>query len=60
MEGNGNALTPDKQLCTLTVNAVVDSDEQAIEYKKKVTVAFADNPDVQINFVLRNSPRPPH
>lgn len=53
-----NGAMLDKQLCTITVNVVVDSDEQAIEYKKRVTSAFADSPDVQINFGLHNAPRP--
>jgi len=48
----------EKQLCTITINAVVDTDEQAIEYKKRVTSAFADKTDVQINFALHNAPRP--
>ncbi|KKM23494.1 hypothetical protein LCGC14_1614640 [marine sediment metagenome] len=47
-----------KQLCTMTINVIVESDEQAIEYKKRMSTVFADNPEVQINFGLQNAPRP--
>ena len=56
-EKNESNQVTEKQLCTITVNAVVDNDEQAIEYKKRVTGAFADNVEVQINFTLHNAPR---
>ena len=45
-----------QQLCTITVNTVVESDEQGIEYKKRVSDAFLDNPEVVINFGLQNAP----
>lgn len=58
VEKNESQSVTEKQLCTITVNAVVDTDEQAIMYKKRVSDAFADNAEVQINFSLHNAPRP--
>lgn len=43
----------DKQdVCGIRVSFPVKSDEQAIEYKKKITVIFADLPEAQIQFSL--------
>ena len=41
-----------KQLCTIRIGFPVDSDEQAIAYKKKVSDVLADIPQVRIDFGL--------
>ena len=43
---------PPTQLCTIRIGFPVDSDEQAIEYKKKVSDVLADIPQVRIDFGL--------
>ena len=45
-------ISPPKQLCTIRIGFTVDSDEQAIEYKKKVTEVLADIPTARIDFGL--------
>jgi len=55
-EENESKAEVKKQLCTITVNVIVESDEQGIEFKKRVTDAFASNPEAMINFGLQNAP----
>lgn len=45
-----------KQICTLRIAFPVDTDEQAIEYKKKITGILAEIQDAQIQFSLMNAP----
>lgn len=52
--------TETKQICRITLTFPVDSDDAAIEYKKKIAAIMADLPDSQIQFNLMNMPmRPP-
>ena len=42
----------EKQVCTIRIMFPVESDEQAIEYKKKITALLSERPDAQIHFGL--------
>lgn len=46
-----------KQLCTIRILFPVDSDDQAVEYKKKISGLIAEIPDAQIQFTLMTQPR---
>lgn len=46
-----------KQVCTIQIGFPVDTDEQAIEYKKKIAAVLADIPKVRIEFSLMTIPR---
>jgi len=51
-----------KQLCTIRIGFPVKSDEQAIEYKRKIGAILAEIPEAQIQFSLmtaRERPLPP-
>jgi len=48
--------TPVKDICTIKIMFPVDTDEQAIEYKKKITDILADIPAAQIQFNLMPPP----
>lgn len=50
---------PPKQVCAIQIGFPVDTDEQAIEYKKKIAAVLADIPKVRIEFSLMNLPRRP-
>lgn len=41
-----------KQICSIRIMFPVDTDEKAIEYKKKISEVLASIPDVQIHFSL--------
>lgn len=41
-----------KEICSMRVMFPVDSDEQAIEYKKKITALLAEIPEANIQFNL--------
>ena len=43
---------PKKEICTIRIMFPVDSDEQAIEYKKKIAAVLAAIPEAQIQFGL--------
>lgn len=58
MENENQKPEPKKQLCTITINAVVKSDEEAISLKQHIEHAFDPRTDVQIHFSLANAPRP--
>lgn len=58
METENQKPEPGKQMLMLTINAIVDSDEDAIHIKKKVTEVLKNVEGVQINFGLSNAPRP--
>ena len=47
---------PQKQICTIRILLVVDSDEEGLQYKKKVTEIFGSNPDAHVTFGLANNP----
>lgn len=44
------------EMCTIRVAFPVESDEQAIEYKKKIADVLAPIPDAQIQFGLMSLP----
>lgn len=46
------------QVCSIRIMFPVVNDEQAIEYKKKVSIALADIPQARIEFSLITPP--PH
>ena len=46
-----------KEICTLRIMFPVESDEQAIDYKKKIAEVLKDNPDAQIQFSIMGMPR---
>ncbi len=51
--------TPKQEVCTIRIMFPVESDEQAIEYKKKIAEVLKDEPDAIIDFGIRNMPSPP-
>ena len=49
-----------QQICSIRIGFPVSSDEQAIEYKQKITAILAGIPQVRIEFGLNTMPtRPP-
>lgn len=48
--------TSKKEICSIRIMFPVESDEQAIEYKKKIGAVLAEIPDAQIQFSLMTSP----
>lgn len=52
--------TQDKQeICTIRIMFPVNSDEDAIECKKKIAAAVADKPDAVMQFSISNMPPMP-
>jgi len=49
-----------KELCTIRIMFPVESDEKAIEYKKKMAAILAEVPDAQIQFGLVTPPKQPN
>jgi len=47
---------PEKELCTIRIMFPVDTDEQAIDYKKKISEVLAAIPEAQIQFSLMKAP----
>jgi len=45
-----------KEICTLRIMFPVDTDEQAIEYKKKISLILSEIPEAQIQFGLTSMP----
>jgi len=45
-----------KQICTIRIMFPVDTDEQAIEYKKKIAANLLEIPDAQISLNLMTMP----
>lgn len=49
-----------QQICSIRIGFPVETDEQAIEYKKKISAILTDMPQVRIEFSLSSMPmRPP-
>lgn len=46
-----------KQVCTIRIAFPVETDDQAIKYKKQLGDILADIPDVVIGFSLTTTPR---
>jgi len=44
------------QVCSIRIAFPVESDEQAIDYKKKINDVLADIPQVRIEFSLMSRP----
>lgn len=44
-----------KQICNIRIMFPVTTDEEAIEYKKKISAILAEIPDVQTQFSLMTS-----
>lgn len=48
------------EVCSIRIMFPVQSDEQAIEYKKKIAAILSDVPDVQVHFSISTfTTRPP-
>ncbi len=48
------------EMCTIRIMFPVESDEQAIEYKRKIAEVLKDKKDVQIQFaIVSGMPRSP-
>lgn len=56
---NENDKIPDEiELCTIRIAFPVETDDQAIEYKKKISDVLSDIPQVRIEFNLTTVPVP--
>jgi len=51
-----NSTTVTQQVCSIRIMFPVTSDEQAIEYKRKISVILTDIPESNIQFSLMNAP----
>ena len=49
-----------QEVCTIRIMFPVDTDEQAIEYKKKIAAVLADKQDVQQQFSIMTVPSMPN
>ncbi|GAH62917.1 unnamed protein product [marine sediment metagenome] len=50
---------PKQEICSIRIMFPVESDEQAIGYKKKIAALLAEIPDVQLNFSISTMPAMP-
>lgn len=50
---------PKQEVCTIRIMFPVESDEQAIDYKKKIAEVLKNKPDAQIQFAMMTSPAHP-
>ncbi len=48
-----------KEVCTIQIMFPVDSDDQALDYKKKIAEILKDNDAAQIRFALSTMPVKP-
>lgn len=48
--------TPPKQVCMIRISFPVDTDEQAIAYKKKINDVLADITTARVEFSLMSRP----
>ena len=46
-----------QEICTIQIAFPVDTDEQAISYKKKISDVLADIPQARIEFALTPMPK---
>jgi len=51
--------TSNPEVCQIRIMFPVDTDEQAIEYKKKIADILADKPDAQMHFSISPLPNLP-
>jgi len=56
MDEHKNTIEP-KQICSIEIMFPVESDEQAIVYKKKIREALSDRPEARFKFSLSNMSR---
>ena len=56
MDENEQKIQP-KQICSIRIMFPVKSDEEAIEYKRKISDALSDKPEARIEFSLSNMSR---
>ena len=47
---------PKTEICSIRIMFPVQSDEQAIDVKKKITALLSDTPEAHIQFSLMNAP----
>ena len=47
-----------KQVCSIRIMFPVDTDDQAIAYKKQISEVLADLPDARVEFTLATVPIP--
>jgi len=52
-------ITTGSEICSIRIMFPVTSDEQAIEYKKKIQSVLSDNPEAQIQFSIATMPAKP-
>jgi len=45
-----------QEVCQIRIMFPVETDEQAIEYKKKIAEILSDKPDAQIHFAISSIP----
>lgn len=50
---------PKKEVCRITIIFPVDSDDQAIDIKKKIKEILAENPEALFNFNIGSMILPP-
>ena len=48
-----------QQVCSIRIMFPVESDEQAVDYKKKITALLASIPEANIQFGLMTPPQQP-
>ena len=58
-EENGQPVKQPPQICSIRIGFPVETDEQAIEYKKKISNILTDMPQVRIEFSLSSMPQRP-
>ena len=57
MDENDKTPTPE-QVCSIRIMFPVNSDEQAIDYKKKIGEVLANIPQARVEFNLTTMPTP--
>jgi len=50
---------PEKEICSIRIMFPVNSDEQAIDYKKKISALLSEIPEANIQFSLVTAPPNP-
>ena len=58
-ESNEQPVTQPEQICSIRIGFPVTTDEQAIEYKKKISAILVDMPNLRIEFSLSSMPARP-
>jgi len=55
-EENKQPVKQPQQICSIRIGFPVETDEQAIEYKKKISAVLSDVSNAQIQFSLMTVP----